>query len=191
MGALKSRFKLRSKASPILEVARGCTSEGRCSICQETIGNPLPDGVIETWAMLPCGHAFGSFCIKTWLGLAEQPSCPVCRRDMQHACGHPCLPRVVTRLHGLPRKPAQLSSTCFFCTKARWKNPRQGVVGRAVIRAITVLAADKFKDRLDRIYWEVWRKNQSREFGQWWALQEPPTEPAVAASPQGWAVISS
>ncbi len=59
---------------------------------QETVGSPTPEGIVELWSTLPCGHRFGSYCIKTWLGLTEQPSCPVCRREMAHACGHRCCP---------------------------------------------------------------------------------------------------
>lgn len=45
--------------------------------------------------MLPCGHRFGSYCIKRYLSLTadEEPLCPICRHVAYHdACGHPVLP---------------------------------------------------------------------------------------------------
>ena len=69
-----------------------------CPICQEPVGRPTPEGVVEGWSKLPCGHRFGSHCIKRWLGMAaaEKPCCPVCRRSACHSCGHPVLPVIVT-----------------------------------------------------------------------------------------------
>ncbi len=208
MGVLTSTFNF--KARPSLRVAaavdQAASDDCKCPICQEMVGIETADGIVEAWSTIPCGHRFGSFCIKTWLGLADQPACPICRRDMVHSCGHPVLP--IPSLSGkkrksiggigggasvgvvgpLRRKRKQpvLASTCPYCTKARWKSPRRGIVGRAVVRALRVVVADRFKERLDRMYWEVWRQNHSREFGAWWAAQEPTTEPAKAAPDQGW-----
>ena len=45
--------------------------------------------------MLPCGHRFGSYCIKRYLAITadESPLCPMCRHVAYHdACGHPVLP---------------------------------------------------------------------------------------------------
>lgn len=68
-----------------------------CPICQEPVGRPTPEGVTEAWSSLPCGHRFGSVCIKRWLGLVadERPACPVCRRTATHMCGHPAVPVVI------------------------------------------------------------------------------------------------
>lgn len=63
-----------------------------CPICQESVGEPTADGITETWASLPCGHAFGSGCIKTWLAITDHPTCPICRLPMAHSCRHPVLP---------------------------------------------------------------------------------------------------
>ncbi|EJT74053.1 hypothetical protein GGTG_07902 [Gaeumannomyces tritici R3-111a-1] len=63
-----------------------------CPICQESVGEPTADGITETWASLPCGHAFGSGCIKTWLAITDHPTCPICRLSMAHSCRHPVLP---------------------------------------------------------------------------------------------------
>ncbi|KAH7033425.1 uncharacterized protein B0I36DRAFT_362092 [Microdochium trichocladiopsis] len=65
-----------------------------CSICQDPVGVANPEGVTETWAELQCGHRFGRTCIITWIidslnrDCYTNPSCPVCRRDIIHPCGH-------------------------------------------------------------------------------------------------------
>ena len=69
-----------------------------CLICQEPVGSRSPEGITESWSMLPCGHSFGSHCIKTYLGIAadEHPLCPICRHAAYHdSCGHPVLPFVL------------------------------------------------------------------------------------------------
>ena len=66
-----------------------------CPICQEPVGTRNADGITEGWSMLPCGHRFGSYCIKRYLAIAadESPLCPMCRHIAYHdACGHPVLP---------------------------------------------------------------------------------------------------
>ncbi len=185
MGALKGKFTLRTRGGAHVSIAADHAVDGKCTICQETIGATTPEGIVETWAALPCGHRFGSYCIKTWLGLTEQPSCPICRREMAHSCGHPVLPTLPTKRRS--PKGLALESTCHYCTRARWRNPRRGILGRVAVGAIKFLVTGHFRDRLDRMYWEVWRRNHSSEFGRWWAVQEPRTEPAVAPAGQGWA----
>ncbi|KAL2118203.1 hypothetical protein VTJ04DRAFT_7863 [Mycothermus thermophilus] len=69
-----------------------------CLICQEPVGQTNPEGITETWSILPCGHIFGSYCIKRYLGVAadDQPLCPICRSLAHHdICGHPVLPFVL------------------------------------------------------------------------------------------------
>jgi hypothetical protein len=66
-----------------------------CSICNETLGLPRADGKIESAAILPCSHVFGSICIMRWLETeALNHDCPNCRRKMVYwGCGHlirPC-----------------------------------------------------------------------------------------------------
>ncbi|KIH95053.1 hypothetical protein SPBR_03494 [Sporothrix brasiliensis 5110] len=39
-----------------------------CPICLEVVGLPAADGSVESWSILPCGHRFGSYCAKAWLG---------------------------------------------------------------------------------------------------------------------------
>ncbi|RYO76004.1 hypothetical protein DL766_009031 [Monosporascus sp. MC13-8B] len=67
-----------------------------CPICHDPVGIANPEGVVESWAELHCGHRFGTNCLQVWLrdsvGLnhSAQPSCPVCRTVARHpACGHP------------------------------------------------------------------------------------------------------
>ncbi len=64
-----------------------------CSICHFIVGTKTPEDIVEAWAILPCGHRFGSYCVKVWLGMSIDAVCPICRRKMVHACGHPTLPR--------------------------------------------------------------------------------------------------
>ncbi|KAK3327893.1 hypothetical protein B0T19DRAFT_441824 [Cercophora scortea] len=76
--------------------------EDSCPICQETIGSRSPEGVVEGWSVLPCGHRFGSYCIKRYLRVVadDRPACPVCRQMTYHACGHPPLPALLKTNHG-------------------------------------------------------------------------------------------
>ncbi|KAK3308193.1 uncharacterized protein B0T15DRAFT_490786 [Chaetomium strumarium] len=70
-----------------------------CPICHECVGSRSPEGIRETWSMLPCGHHFGSHCIKRYLGISadDEPLCPLCRDRAYHeACGHPVLPFMLT-----------------------------------------------------------------------------------------------
>ncbi|KAK6849945.1 hypothetical protein PG995_013778 [Apiospora arundinis] len=70
-----------------------------CPICQDPVGIPNPEGTIEAWTSLNCGHKFGTVCIQTWLqdsidrDTNGNPSCPVCRAPAQHpGCGHAVCP---------------------------------------------------------------------------------------------------
>lgn len=65
-----------------------------CPICHEEIGSPSPEGIVETWSVLPCGHLFGSHCIKHYIQMVayNRPQCPICRYSLVHGCGHPVLP---------------------------------------------------------------------------------------------------
>ena len=74
--------------------AREARVETACPICQEPVGSKSPEGFAEGWSTLSCGHRFGSYCIKHYLRVVadDRPSCPICRRDAYHSCGHPFLP---------------------------------------------------------------------------------------------------
>jgi len=70
-----------------------------CPICHDPVGVPNPEGVTESLVQLQCGHRFGQTCIITWVidslnrDYLVNPSCPVCRRDIVHPCGHLIVPR--------------------------------------------------------------------------------------------------
>lgn len=191
MGVLGGEFRFRIKSSPRLSVAVDA-KDAACPICQQTVGSKTPDGIVETWSTLPCGHSFGAHCLKSWLGLAEQPSCPVCRRDMVHTCGHPVLPtpagkgRLQKKRKTNKQEPS-LSQTCQYCVAAQRRNPRRGLFSRVALgSASKLLCTRKMHERLDQMYWERWRSLQSNEFGKWWADQEPRTAPARPAPVQNW-----
>ncbi|GAW13137.1 hypothetical protein ANO14919_025150 [Xylariales sp. No.14919] len=69
-----------------------------CGICgnQLAISQP-PDGDdIETFCVLPCGHAFGHECINSWLGSSNSPNCPSCRYSLYHSgCEHVIAPDLI------------------------------------------------------------------------------------------------
>lgn len=105
-----------------------------CPICQVDIGTKSPDGVREGYAVTPCGHVFGSVCIKQYLALtADKPLCPVCRTDLYHACAHPVLPAGYDPTHSrLSREEAAAKAfphdhrnvDCAFCLHRRAKAAR-------------------------------------------------------------------
>jgi hypothetical protein len=101
--------------------------DAACPICQEPVGQRSPEGKTESWSKLPCGHKFGSHCIKHWLGLVaeDRPCCPICRQNASHLCGHPVLPELITahqrRVASDIEKPATSKpdmlqfTNCVFC----------------------------------------------------------------------------
>jgi HUS1 checkpoint protein len=98
LGRSDIKKKKHSPALPDRQLATVQIEDTTCLICQETVGARSPEGVTEVWSMLPCGHSFGSHCIKTYLGIAadEHPLCPICRHAAFHEpCGHPVLPFVL------------------------------------------------------------------------------------------------
>ncbi|KAK9415694.1 hypothetical protein SUNI508_10172 [Seiridium unicorne] len=69
-----------------------------CPICQDPVGIANPEGTLESWTSLHCGHQFGHLCIQTWLQDSidrddphnPNPTCPICRTVAKHpCCGHP------------------------------------------------------------------------------------------------------
>ncbi|OTB06106.1 hypothetical protein M426DRAFT_21225 [Hypoxylon sp. CI-4A] len=65
-----------------------------CPICHDPVGIANPEGIVESWTSLHCGHKFGTHCIQTWLQESvnrepnTNPSCPICRMVARHPCGH-------------------------------------------------------------------------------------------------------
>ncbi|KAI1311526.1 hypothetical protein F5Y03DRAFT_309028 [Xylaria venustula] len=66
-----------------------------CPICHDPVGATNPEGILEEWVHLNCGHKFGTHCIQTWLQESAErdpystPTCPICRTAAKHHCGHP------------------------------------------------------------------------------------------------------
>jgi hypothetical protein len=50
-----------------------------CDICNEEFGTATQDCAAEDTLQLPCGHIFGSLCLRDWLSQAS--TCPICRRQ--------------------------------------------------------------------------------------------------------------
>ncbi|KAH0544490.1 hypothetical protein FGG08_001388 [Glutinoglossum americanum] len=89
-----------------------------CSICMDPFGEVEPtSGTCETPLKLPCGHIFGSACIRTWL--KEHCTCPACRRKLESEIVHSHAPphqardriRVANRLGAERTMPPQPSDS--------------------------------------------------------------------------------
>ncbi|KAI8623261.1 hypothetical protein F5Y19DRAFT_389739 [Xylariaceae sp. FL1651] len=66
----------------------GNIGEGRGGGVEEIITDDDHE-IYETFAVLPCGHAFGYTCIRVWLESNHEPNCPICRKTMGHStCRH-------------------------------------------------------------------------------------------------------
>ncbi|AEO63278.1 74efd430-f868-4852-ace7-a691d73e47c0 [Thermothielavioides terrestris] len=107
--------------------------DNTCPICWQPILPPTVGRAgREGWSALPCGHRFGSVCIKKHLGMEahNEPLCPVCRSPAYHEpCRHPVLPFVLDRNGNHPelvkdafgklrhvRGPAYLAKElCAYC----------------------------------------------------------------------------
>lgn len=88
---------LNDKASKENQNHHSVHFDASCPICQEPVGHRNLEGKTESWSQLPCGHKFGSHCIKRWLGMVggDKPCCPICRQNASYLCGHPVLPVVI------------------------------------------------------------------------------------------------
>ncbi|KAI4864640.1 hypothetical protein F4820DRAFT_328570 [Hypoxylon rubiginosum] len=84
----KSKKQQSSSSSPAPEPPE------ECPICHDPVGLANPEGIVESWTQLYCGHRFGTHCIQTWLQESlnrdpgASPSCPICRATAKHPCGH-------------------------------------------------------------------------------------------------------
>ena len=121
-GLCPFKMTLASKVTPIAANTVTPSSEhnadppiSQCYICSEIIGEPGPEGEIETAYILPCSHVFGSSCITRWLNTSPHHNCPTCRRSMIYqGCGHPIKPFEVSKLpHGLKREV--VPEKCLLC----------------------------------------------------------------------------
>ncbi|KAI1491225.1 hypothetical protein F5X96DRAFT_488728 [Biscogniauxia mediterranea] len=76
-----------------------------CPICHDPVGIANPEGIVESWTKLHCGHKFGTHCIQTWLEESvnrdqnTNPSCPICRTIAKHPCGHLVSPPPFPPIH--------------------------------------------------------------------------------------------
>lgn len=160
--------------------------DAACPICQDPVGQRTPEGRFESWSKLPCGHRFGSYCIKHWLGLVaeDRPCCPICRQNASHLCGHPVLPKLVTTASDVGKSATSHSiafdfefTYCIFCrqslgmarekkryvpwrfVKGCWRLVRRG---RMRERPSTQAAVFAYFPRLRDAAWQ-----------RWWSDQEP------------------
>lgn len=178
--------------------APGETEATPCPICQEPVGSPSPEGTIEGWSVLPCGHRFGSRCIKYYLGLVadERPSCPICRLPAHHRCDHPVLPALLDAHKAGPQKniPAEeravgtrkaQATLCGYCLvldasgrryrkpTARWKTPIRWLVQRLTTRR-TNRSNGLDDDGVWRGPWvDKWPRPRDPEWERWWNGQAP------------------
>lgn len=163
--------------------------DAACPICQEPVGQRTPEGRVESWSKLPCGHKFGSHCIKHWLRLVadDRPCCPICRQDASHLCGHPVLPDLIKAANGVEKAASHESrvfelrfTDCAFCRQSRfipvkekkkrhmpwrfvkgcWRLVRHGQMRRERPNTHAVVFA--YFPRLRDAAWE-----------KWWSSQEP------------------
>ncbi|KAL2162767.1 hypothetical protein VTH06DRAFT_6603 [Thermothelomyces fergusii] len=126
------RKRRRNGAASEKQASAAQIEDRICLICREVVGTRTPEGITEGFSMLPCGHRFGSYCIKRYLCLTadEEPLCPICRHVAYHdACGHPVLPflldpdgthpDLVTDESGRARPPNSsaeaLAAPCEYC----------------------------------------------------------------------------
>ena len=84
----------------------------------------------ETPLRMPCGHTFGSTCLKTWL--RESPACPLCREEVESCTDEPArpLPIEFDAIGGLqagpnlqPFFPGTLESILTFLSHPRIPSP--------------------------------------------------------------------
>ncbi|KAH8888751.1 hypothetical protein GQ53DRAFT_230232 [Thozetella sp. PMI_491] len=136
--------------------------EATCPICQEPIGTKNPEGIVEGWSVLPCGHRFGSYCIKHYLRIVatERPTCPVCRQNVYHSCYHPVLPAVLKpTARGGPKVdeiieaapyilPEVECTECAYCLDRKTAAPASHLGRLARLRsAVSFLRIPRFKLR--------------------------------------------
>ncbi|KAI0404805.1 hypothetical protein F4802DRAFT_565551 [Xylaria palmicola] len=77
---------------------------------------------LETLAVLPCGHFFGSGCLSKWAAEIAPESwvpCPLCRFDLAYRCGHDMMPREYDaenpRRGSVPRTLPEGGGICNLC----------------------------------------------------------------------------
>jgi hypothetical protein len=170
--------------------------DAACPICQEPVGQRTPEGKTEAWSELPCGHKFGSHCIKHWLGLRaeDRPCCPICRQNASHLCGHPVLPELVTWPSRRPTLKIEKSTTgmskadvlrftdCVFClqnTSIAARARKRHKPWRFVKGCWRLVRHGRLRERpatnRQASVWALIPRMRDVEWERWWSNQEPRT----------------
>ncbi|KAK4179051.1 hypothetical protein QBC36DRAFT_180973 [Triangularia setosa] len=162
-------------------------AESSCPICTDPIGTENPEGTIEGWSELPCGHRFGSHCIKHYLGIVadDRPACPICRQAAHHFCGHPVLPMPCAGTVSKPKKSTTKPTVtlndlswkhCGYCEKTRGQ---RGAVKKSRLWRPFRLVADAFNLR---------RRREMRRQQQQYPPYVPPqwVQPLARMRDPGW-----
>ena len=89
-----------------------------CSVCNEPLGLPRSDGLVEKAAILPCSHIFGDLCISRWLETESlNQDCPNCRRKMVYReCGHTIKPCDISQAPKCVGE-SDMPENCFGCQR--------------------------------------------------------------------------
>ncbi|OIW30359.1 hypothetical protein CONLIGDRAFT_366200 [Coniochaeta ligniaria NRRL 30616] len=164
-------------------------ADASCPICQEPVGQRTPEGKIESWSKLPCGHKFGSHCIKHWLGLVaeDRPCCPMCRQNASHLCGHPVLPELITHNRKTTsdmEKPAGRAdmlqyTNCVFCSQDIVARPRKKRLKpwRLVKGCWRLVRHGRIRERPAPVpqvtMFAYFPRLRDAEWERWWSNQEP------------------
>lgn len=86
-----------SEKAPQCTLAADSPPLEECPICHDPVGAANPEGTVESWTSLHCGHKFGDHCLQTWIQDSldredphnPEPTCPICRSVAKHpTCGH-------------------------------------------------------------------------------------------------------
>lgn len=85
--------------TPVVDTSLISPEDRHCTICQERFQNPgritRSQSRRERAVRLPCNHVFGNECITRWL--AEQDTCPYCRRRFHSKATNPTVQLAATR----------------------------------------------------------------------------------------------
>ncbi|KAK0727376.1 hypothetical protein B0T26DRAFT_636688 [Lasiosphaeria miniovina] len=194
----KARYYSGKKDSAIEKQSAKAEVEAICPICQESIGTRNAEGIVEGWSILPCGHRFGSYCIKHYLNVVaeDRPSCPVCRQIAYHICGHPVLPALLRPNSSEGERIVEVSelliqelqsSDCAYCQLGRASRRRSRKPASKWKAAVGLLRYLKLRPsqllgrhralagpQTQQGPWiDPFPKPRDPEWERWWVTQEP------------------
>ncbi|KAI1259168.1 hypothetical protein F5Y18DRAFT_443738 [Xylariaceae sp. FL1019] len=139
-----------------------------CQVCGTALAiDHAADNDHESYTVLLCGHVNGVGCIRTWT--AENPTCPVCRKNLQHQdCRHVSMPAFEHgagyNIHDPPFQVLgpndHLSALCVECDRSR--QPRD-VSNRAPGLGANLEAAGEFTEFLNDDPWGIADNQRVRE----------------------------